>query len=104
MEASGAQIKELYSQGGPEADESTNIFFVPVLFFALFFRCTIWSNHNYAKVSDVSKNQLEANLKNRSEFVGYWANFQQKIKRNIFQIDSSRQGKHRAFKTALDWV
>jgi len=48
VEASSAEIKELYSQGGPEADESTNIFFV--------------------SVSDVSKSQLDANLKNRSEF------------------------------------
>jgi len=45
VEATSAQVKELYSQGGPEADESTNIFFV--------------------SVSDVSKNQLDDNLKNR---------------------------------------
>jgi len=41
VEASGAQIKELYSQGGPEADESTNIFFVAVSIFALFCRSSI---------------------------------------------------------------
>ena len=31
MDETSAKIKELYTEGGPEADESTNIFFVSVM-------------------------------------------------------------------------
>ena len=108
VEATSVQVKELYSQGGPEADESTNIFFVSVIIqFLVTFEVIL-----LAKVSDVSKNQLDVNLKNRSEFyIDCWLikrgsfNFQEKSKqKNNFQIDSPRQGKHRAFKTALGRV
>ena len=30
VDESSARVKELYTEGGPEADESTNIFFVSV--------------------------------------------------------------------------
>ena len=67
VEASSAEIKELYSQGGPESDESTNIFFVSVIIqFLVTFEVIL-----LAKVSDVSKNQLDDNLKNRSKQISY---------------------------------
>ena len=31
MGETSARVKELYTEGGPEADESTNIFFVSVI-------------------------------------------------------------------------
>ena len=31
VDETSAKIKELYTEGGPEADESTNIFFVSVI-------------------------------------------------------------------------
>lgn len=39
------KIKQLYTEGGPEADESTNIFFVPVI--------------------EVTENRIDATLKSR---------------------------------------
>ena len=67
VEATSAQVKELYSQGGPEADEPTNIFFVSVIIqFLVTFEVIL-----LAKVSDVSKNQLDNNLKNRLKPISY---------------------------------
>lgn len=45
VEKTSERVKELYMEGGPEADESTNIFFV--------------------SVSDVTENRLDASLKSR---------------------------------------
>ena len=108
-----ARVKELYTEGGPEADESTNIFFVSVI--SNFFgsgQDIRWIFQCCHKVCDVTENKLDASLKSRYICV-FFIYLCRPIPNQLIRIfgftninlylqtDSPRQRKHRAFEDAL---